>query len=100
MTLLFQNSNSKSFLQNSKKILRAPFIDPLHETFDDARSLLRPGAVCGPSNHRGDTERGALSSGTRGRSTVSGTDWGHGPGNWGLMGLRREGRWLINRVII
>ena len=46
-------------------ILRAPFIAQLAlKHCADARSLLGTSAAYGPSNHRGDTERGALTSGT------------------------------------
>lgn len=50
--------------------------------------MLAPGSgpEYGPSNHRGDTERGALTSGTRGPVYGIGDRRGPGAGNWGLMG--------------
>ena len=67
--------------------------------------MLRTSAEYGPSNHRGDTERGASTSGTGARSTVSGTEQrrgrgtGEGGGGW-LLIIKLQFKQIISWGII
>ena len=85
MDFAINKSNQSASIEHSKSILRAPFIAQLAlKHCADARSLLGTSAAYGPSNHRGDTERGALTSGT--------LEYGIGDtetGNCGVMGRQR-----------